>query len=265
MIVKLDAYSTTTITGSPAWTTNNLTVAEPSQQQNGYDISIPFQFLRSSPASVFTTLDESSPDFPGQGWGGKSSGSRPQSFRVTIIVPFLGSAGDAYFDIGRLWIGNALRPECGTPGPRFGIVDPSDLKISRDAQAFAQYFDRSRNMYLTFPAMTEMEALGVGVTNYYNYGPQGNFSKYTANNWTQAMYTLGLSRECIAWAIDAPDNGSINHQMLVQRAMMYGHITSWDYLQYAQARKPTRDGNDTPGPATSRRRWSGGLTIQEER
>lgn len=257
----LKGYTGSAPTTGLTFTSASVPVGDASYQSPMLITSIPNSVLQQTPANLFGILDNNAglKDYPGQGWGGQQSGATPLSFRLEITVA--PDTGTTIIDFGRFWLGNAFRPAGGVADVAYGIVDPSQLVLSRDNQAFATYFNRVKTLSFGFPYMTELEALGIGTSpRTIDSGDDNNYA--TSRCYIQAMYALGISKECVAWALDYPNvnagAGPVGGS-LMSRTAVYGHVTGWKALAQVPARKRTQG---TQGP---RRLWTGGITVQEER
>lgn len=261
MTVQLKGYTTSAPDASAEFTAAAIPVGEISQQSANLQTTMSNRVFAQTPAGVITVLDSGSPEFYGQGWGGPTAGNKPLSFRVEISVAGTTAGGDCYFDIGRLWIGNAFRPKCGVANVAHAIVDSSQLQLSRDNQAYSQYFNRMRQMGFVIPAMTEMEAIGIGLSPRTADGDTDT-DYYRADNYEQMMYALGVTKECVVWTQDYRASNTAIDSLALMKHSVYGHVTQWQTLTALAARK---NPIDTRTGGYKRRLWSGGLTVQEER
>lgn len=256
----LKAYSNSAPGTGLNFTSPTVYVGELSYQGVNVATSMPNSVFARTPANAFTVLDNAASliDYPGQGWGGQSIGAKPRSFRVEVSLP--PDTGTTIIELGRLWIGNAFRPAGGVSDVSFGIYDPSQLTMSRDNQAYPSYFNRAKTMSMSFPVLTELEALGVGTSpRELDSGLDLDFA--SANCYMQAMYSIGVTKECVAWALDYPAvaTGGQAAALLMSRTALYGHASKWADLQWMKARKSTQGGQ------TNRRVWTGGVSLIEER
>lgn len=261
MSAQLKGYTAAAPTTGLVFTSAATTIGELSYQSSSLVTSMPNSMFAQTPASIFCVLDNNVglSDYTGQGWGGQVIGSKPRSFRLEITVA--PDTGTTIIDLGRFWLGNAFRPVGGVADVSFNMYDPSQLVLSRDNQGYPTYFNRARQMSFKFPVLTELEALGIGTSpRAVDNGDNNNYA--SANCYMQAMYALGITKECVAWTQDYTlINAAVGNVggLLMARTSMYGRVTQWQPLSWLQARKVTR------GTQGARRVWTGGLTMQEER
>lgn len=193
-----------------------------------------------------------------------SAASGIGSFRLSVdwAAPNAGDSAD--IELGKIWIGNRLSPTHGIAAPTHGFVDQSQVVVSRDAQAYATYFTRTRTLGVTFPALYESEAIGVG------YHPTGakesvlsDAPVVTANNMQWAMDFLGVSRPCLLAAYGRPSVGDLASGQRAFRNALYGRPTQWQNLAPLLARKnPVARSLDTL--PVKDHMYTCGVTVVEE-
>lgn len=198
-----------------------------------------------------------------QPWGISPAytGGGLKAFKVQLRF-FANATGHYIFDVGRLWIGNRFSPLNGVSNVGLGFADQSNVSISRDYQTYPQYFNKARSLSFDFPALYDIEAIGVG-QHYSNSGSSYD-DVCTVNCVQWAMTYLGMSRECIAAAGRRPGNDSVSESSKAYRLAVYGRPTQWRPLSMVQARKNPKIVTMSPGQRPDNV-WTCGLTVQEER
>lgn len=197
-----------------------------------------------------------------QPWGASSfmPAAGVKAFKVTLTIS-VGAVGVYVIDVGGLWIGNRLSPLNGVNGVTHGFADQSQVVVSRDFQAYPQYFNKARTLSVGFPALYEIEAIGVG-QHYIDGGLQRD--TLTANCVQWAMTYLGTSRPCILCLGSKPDSNDVISSSRTYRNSIYGRPTQWQNLQVLPARKNPKPITMLPGQKANLL-YSSGVTVQEER
>lgn len=229
------------------------------------NILLPYAVVDDGPQYSFTELlssdNPASPTLPWSGSPWSPVGAQPlMSLRIDIIIAATARPpGDYIFDIGRLWLGPSLVFSNGATMST-AVRDPSTVVASRDGQAYSTRFARLRQNTFSFPALTELEALGYGPSP--RPGAVGNGLTWNANSLIQAQYSAGNSAQVLAWAGRRPPKTPVGGVAWVEysRNAIFGAVTQWQPVVPLLARRAT-----VAGKAGTGRLYSGGLTVQEER